>query len=72
MPRTKHLDPEIEIAVELPAPPPLLGPTPRNGASAFDRMEDLIGCVSGGPPDLSEQTGKKFRQLLLQTVHDPH
>lgn len=30
----------------------------------FSRAADLIGCVSGGPPDLSEDTGNKFRQLL--------
>jgi Arc/MetJ-type ribon-helix-helix transcriptional regulator len=30
----------------------------------FDRVADLIGSVQGGPPDLSEETGKRFRQLL--------
>jgi Arc/MetJ-type ribon-helix-helix transcriptional regulator len=30
----------------------------------FDRVADLIGSVRGGPPDLSEETGKRFRQLL--------
>jgi predicted DNA-binding protein len=29
----------------------------------FDRVADLIGCVRGGPPDLSEETGKRFHQL---------
>ncbi len=24
-----------------------------------------IGCVRDGPPDLSERTGEKFRQLLI-------
>lgn len=24
----------------------------------------VIGCIQGGPPDLSERTGEKFRQLL--------
>ena len=28
-------------------------------------VEDLIGCVSGGPVDLSEATGRKFRELLV-------
>ena len=37
--------------------------------SSFDRAADLIGCVSGGPPDLSEQTGKKFRELLLKPAY---
>lgn len=39
-------------------------PAPQEGRISFDLISDLIGCVSGGPPDLSEQTGKKFRQLL--------
>jgi Arc/MetJ-type ribon-helix-helix transcriptional regulator len=30
----------------------------------FERVADLIGCVQGGPPDLSEATGTRFRQLL--------
>lgn len=50
-----------------PAPSLPLRPVPRNSATAFDRMEDLIGCVSGGPPDLSDQTGKKLPQLLRHT-----
>jgi hypothetical protein len=32
--------------------------------SPFDRVADLIGSIRGGPPDLSEQTGKRLRQLL--------
>lgn len=32
----------------------------------FDTVADLIGCVKGGPSDLSETTGKKFRDLLAQ------
>jgi Arc/MetJ-type ribon-helix-helix transcriptional regulator len=39
--------------------------------SPFDRVADLIGCVSGGPSDLSEETGKKFRQLLARK-NAPH
>jgi hypothetical protein len=27
-------------------------------------VADLIGCVSGGPVDLSTQTGKRFADLL--------
>jgi len=30
----------------------------------FDRVADLLGCVQGGPPDLSEETGTRFRQHL--------
>ena len=32
----------------------------------YDAIAHLIGCVSGGPKDLSERTGEKFRKLLLQ------
>jgi Arc/MetJ-type ribon-helix-helix transcriptional regulator len=32
----------------------------------FDRIGDLIGCVRGGPADLSEETGTRFRQLLAE------
>ena len=26
--------------------------------------KDVIGCAKGGPPDLSENTGARFRSLL--------
>jgi Arc/MetJ-type ribon-helix-helix transcriptional regulator len=29
-----------------------------------DSIADLIGCVDGGPEDLSERTGKRFREIL--------
>jgi len=32
--------------------------------SPYDSVKDLIGCVSGGPPGLSEGTGKGFAELL--------
>jgi predicted DNA-binding protein len=32
--------------------------------SPYDLVEDLVGIARGGPPDLSEDTGKLFRQLL--------
>jgi hypothetical protein len=32
----------------------------------YAAMKHLIGCTSGGPPDLSVETGKKFRGLLLR------
>ena len=31
----------------------------------FDTIKHLVGCAAGGPPDLSERTGEKLRQLLL-------
>lgn len=30
----------------------------------YEAIADLIGCVKGDPPDLSENTGEKFRELL--------
>lgn len=36
----------------------------RESASPFERAADLIGSVTGGPDDLSEQTGRRFRELL--------
>lgn len=31
----------------------------------YERIAHLIGCVCGGPKDLSERTGKKLRKFLL-------
>ena len=39
-------------------------------ASLLDSISDLIGCVDGGPVDLSEQTGKKLRVLLSNRSTD--
>jgi len=33
--------------------------------TAYAEWADVIGCASGGPRDLSERTGEKFRALLL-------
>lgn len=30
----------------------------------FETISDLVGCVHGGPPDLSKRTGEKFREAL--------
>jgi hypothetical protein len=32
----------------------------------YDLVAHLIGCVRGGPRDLSVDTGKKFRQMLVE------
>ena len=32
----------------------------------FEAIAHLIGCAHGGPRDLSERTGEKFRKLLLE------
>ena len=32
----------------------------------YEAMKHLIGCASGGPPDLSAETGKKFRERLIR------
>ena len=36
----------------------------RERGSVFEAVEDLIGCVEGGLSDLSEATGRRFRELL--------
>lgn len=33
--------------------------------SPYEALQDVIGMVEGGPTDLSEKTGEKFRALLL-------
>ncbi len=42
----------------------------QEGESPFDRVADLIGCVSGGPPNLSEETGKRFRRIFTVDRRD--
>ena len=32
----------------------------------YDLVAHLIGCVKGGPRDLSEDTGKKFHEMLVE------
>jgi hypothetical protein len=39
-------------------------PEAHKGGSLFERAADLIGCVSGGPPDLSTRTGEGFKRIL--------
>ena len=34
--------------------------------TAYEALGHLIGCVKGGPKDLSERTGEKFHALLLE------
>ena len=75
MPTSVRLDPETQRALEQLARSrsvsksevvrqaiELLASQERQ--APYDRVADLLGCVQGGPPDLSEQTGKRFRQLL--------
>jgi len=38
----------------------------RGAATPYQAMKHLIGCASGGPSDLSAETGKKFRGMLLR------
>jgi len=33
--------------------------------SPYDAVADLIGCVRGGDPNLSQDTGRKFTEMLL-------
>lgn len=32
----------------------------------YEGVAHLMGCVRGGPPDLSVRTGEKFRKLLSE------
>ena len=32
----------------------------------YEAMKHLTGCASGGPPDLSEETGKKLCAMLVR------
>ena len=36
--------------------------------TVYDRVADLVGCVDGGPPDLSQNTGSQLRDLLARRV----
>lgn len=38
----------------------------RERLTPYERASDLIGSVAGGPTDLSESTGRRFRQLLAE------
>jgi len=40
--------------------------TGKKSLRPYDAISHLIGCARGGPRDLSEQTGEKFRHLLLK------
>lgn len=33
-------------------------------SNPYERIRHLIGSARGGPPDLSERTGEKFREIL--------
>jgi hypothetical protein len=37
----------------------------RRGEQPYEAFRGIIGSVRGGPPDLSERTGDRFRRLLL-------
>jgi Arc/MetJ-type ribon-helix-helix transcriptional regulator len=37
----------------------------RAGKRPYDLVAHLVGCVKGGPPNLSARSGEKFRQMLL-------
>lgn len=39
----------------------------RRSERPYDAFRGIIGLVRGGPPDLSEGTGERFRQLLLDS-----
>lgn len=80
MPTTVRLDPETESLIKRLAKKTgrTKSQVIRDAIRALAKFEDggkatggpyeafshLIGCASGGPPDLSERTGEKFTKLL--------
>jgi hypothetical protein len=40
-------------------------PRSRTAKPPYDAFRGVIGSVRGGPPDLSERTGERFRKLVL-------
>jgi hypothetical protein len=80
MPTTVRLDPETESLIKRLAKKTgrTKSQIIRDAIRALAKSEDggkatggpyepfshLIGCASGGPPDLSERTGEKFTKLL--------
>jgi Arc/MetJ-type ribon-helix-helix transcriptional regulator len=38
----------------------------REPESAYEALKPWIGCVKGGPPDLSARTGEKFTRMLRE------
>ena len=42
------------------------GRAARTCPTPYQAMKHLIGCASGGPSDLSVETGKKFHELLAR------
>jgi len=71
VPTSVRLDPETERALEQLARSRSVSKSEvvrqaiellASQEAPFDRVADLIGSVRGGPLDLSEQTGKRFRQ----------
>lgn len=82
MPTTVRLDPETESLIKRLAKKTgrtksqiirdAIRALARSEAAAetaggpYEAIAHLIGCASGGPKDLSERTGEKFRKLLLE------
>ena len=80
MPTTVRLDPETESLIKRLAKKTgrtksqvirdairALAKSEDGGISArgpYEAFSHVIGCASGGPPDLSERTGEKFSRLL--------
>ncbi len=84
MPTTVRLDPETESMIKRLARKTgrtksqvirdairVLAKTEDGGKATggpYEAFSHVIGCASGGPPDLSERTGEKFSRLLRRRV----
>ena len=38
----------------------------KNGRTMLDVMADMVGCIKGGPPDLSRRHKYYYRQAMLK------
>ena len=77
MPTSIRLDPELEQALEALAlqrgeskseliRQAIRQLVSRERPTPYERVADLVGCVSGGAEELSEQTGEGLRRILVE------
>jgi Arc/MetJ-type ribon-helix-helix transcriptional regulator len=44
----------------------------KSGATMLDVMGELVGCIRGGPPDLSRRHKEYYRQAILKKYGKNH
>lgn len=60
----------IRTALEMLAREAGEAETQRGGQSAYDRIAHVVGIADSGGAGLSERTGERFRDRLIQHVRD--